>query len=69
MLFGDAFAGLDPTLAIESILADGDRVACEPREEFLVADISRVEHIAGFFRVEAGLITDAKIYREGSARA
>jgi uncharacterized protein len=68
-LFGEAFAALDPALAIESILADGDRVACELREEFVVGDASRVERIAGFYRVEAGLITDAKIYREGSARA
>ncbi|HEU5243389.1 MAG TPA: nuclear transport factor 2 family protein [Gaiellaceae bacterium] len=66
-LFASAFAELSPRLHVESLLAQGDRVACELREDYLVDGARRTDHIAGFYRVEAGLITSVKIYREGSA--
>jgi len=36
-------------------------------EQLVVDDATRVDHIAGFYRVRSGRITAAKIYREGSA--
>ena len=66
-LFADAFEQLAPRLHLLSLLARGDLVACELREEYSAAGVGRTDHIAGFYRVEAGLISAAKIYREGSA--
>ena len=66
-LFASALTGLQPRLQIESILVDGSRVACELREDLIVKGVERTDHIAGFYRVVSGLITAAKIYREGSA--
>ena len=66
-LFASAFADLAPLLHIESLVVDGDRVASELREEYTVDGVARTDHIAAFYRVENGLITAVKIYREGSA--
>ena len=66
-LFAGAFEGLSPQLQLRSLLADGDLVACELREDYSAGGVERTDHIAGFYRVEAGRITAAKIYREGSA--
>jgi uncharacterized protein len=66
-LFASAFSELAPRLHVESLLAQGDRVACELREDYSADGARRTDHIAGFYRVEDGLITAVKIYREGSA--
>jgi len=66
-LFAGAFEALSPRLSLQSLLVQGDEVACEFREDYCAEGIDRTDHIAGFFRVEAGRITAAKIYREGSA--
>ena len=66
-LFVTAFEELLPQLQLQSLLVEGDRVACELREDYSAAGGERTDHIAGFYRVEAGLIVAAKIYREGSA--
>ncbi len=58
-----------PHLTIQTMLSDGDQVACELTEQLVVDDATRVDHIAGFYRVHSGRITKAKIYREGSADA
>ena len=67
-LFAAAFDGLSPRLTVLSLVAQGDRVACELREDFRVEGRPRSDHIAGFYVVEEGRITRATIYREGSAR-
>jgi uncharacterized protein len=66
-LFVAAFEKLSPQLHLQSVLAQGGLVACELREDFSVGGLERSDRIAGFYRVEAGVITAAKIYREGSA--
>ncbi|MFL5928810.1 MAG: nuclear transport factor 2 family protein [Gaiellaceae bacterium] len=66
-LFATAFANLNPRLTIREMVVDGDRVACELSEELVVDGKSRVDHIAGFYRIQCGRIATAKIYREGSA--
>jgi len=68
-LFEGAFAELSPHLTIQTMLSEGDQVACELTEQIVVDDATRVDHIAGFYRVHSGRITGAKIYREGSADA
>jgi uncharacterized protein len=65
-LFADAFEELSPQLHLRNLLVQGDQVACELCENS-VEGLERADHIAGFYRVEAGQITAAKIYREGSA--
>lgn len=66
-LFARAFEELAPQLHLQTVLAQGGLVACELREDYSVDGVARSDHIAGFYRVEAGLIAAAKIYREGSA--
>jgi len=66
-LFTAAFAEISPRLHVESLLVQGDRVVCELREEYTADGVERIDHLAAFYRVEAGLITAVKIYREGSA--
>jgi uncharacterized protein (TIGR02246 family) len=66
-LFAGAFRALAPTLTVVGMLVDGDRVACELREDYTVDGRARSDHIAGFYRVADGRIVSAKIYREGSA--
>jgi uncharacterized protein len=68
-LFATAFTELSPRLRVESLLVQGDRVVCELREDYVAEGVRRTDHIAAFYRVEAGLITAVKIYREGSADA
>jgi hypothetical protein len=51
-----------------SLLIDDDRAACELRENMTVDGAAREDFIAGFYRVDtSGVITSAKIYRQGSA--
>lgn len=66
-LFADAFRALSPRLHLQTLLVQGDRVACELREEYTAGRSERIDHIAGFYRVEAARISAAKIYREGTA--
>jgi hypothetical protein len=66
-LFAGAFEAISPRLSLQNLLVEGDQVACELREDYSAEGVDRTDHIAGFFRVEAGRITAAKIYREGSA--
>jgi uncharacterized protein len=67
-LFAAAFAELSPRLHLLSLAAEGGVVACELREDYSAAGGGdRTDHIAGFYRVDTGLIVAAKIYREGSA--
>jgi hypothetical protein len=66
-LFAGAFDALSPRLSLQNLLVEGDQVACELREDYSAEGVDRTDHIAGFFRVEAGRITATKIYREGSA--
>ncbi len=66
-LFAAAFAELSPELHVRSLVVQDDVVACELREDYSVGGVEHTDHIAGFYRVDAGLIVAAKIYREGSA--
>ena len=66
-LFASAMAGLLPTLTLGSLLAAGDRVACELTETLTLAGGERTFRIAGFYELRDGRIESAKIYREGSA--
>jgi hypothetical protein len=67
-LFGDAFRLIAPRLTILSLLIDQDRAACELRESLNVDGTAREDFIAGFYRVDTnGVITAAKVYRQGSA--
>jgi hypothetical protein len=66
-LFATAVEELSPRLYLQNLLVQGDLVACELREDYSTEGVKRADHIAGFYRVEAGLITAAKVYREGSA--
>jgi uncharacterized protein len=65
--FDNAFTEMSPKLTIENMVVDGDSVACELKEEFLVDGATGADDIAGFYRVECNRIATAKIYREGSA--
>jgi uncharacterized protein len=66
-LFAGALEALSPRLSLQNLLVQGDQVACELREDYSAEGVDRTDYIAGFFRVETGRITAAKIYREGSA--
>jgi len=67
-LFSEAFSAIAPSLTIRSLLVDEDRAACEMVERMTVDGAVREDFIAGFYRVNAeGVITTAKIYRQGSA--
>ena len=68
-LFAGAFGALVPRLHLQNLLVHGDQVACELREDYSAGGVERSDQIAGFYRVEEGRITAAKIYREGSADA
>lgn len=65
--FGTSMSALAPVLLPTEPLTADDRVAIELVEE--IEEDGKVYrfHIAGFYRVEGGLIVSAKIYREGSA--
>jgi hypothetical protein len=66
-LFAAAFAELSAQLHLRSLVAQGGVVACELREDYSAGGVDHTDHIAGFYRVDTGLIVAAKIYREGSA--
>jgi hypothetical protein len=66
-LFAGAMAGLLPTLAIQNLLAEGDRAACQVTETLTVAGEEQTFFIAGFYQLRGGRIASAKVYREGSA--
>ena len=66
-LFADAMTQLLPTLTIQDVLTEGDRVAAQLTETLTHDGQKRTFAIAGFYRLRDGRITSAKIYREGSA--
>jgi|GEM_PF-4672758 len=70
--FGVSMSALRPVLLPSTPLVlrdevDGDRVAVEIVEEIIDEAAVHRFSIAGFYRVVAGLIVSAKIYREGSS--
>lgn len=65
--FSDAMTGLLPELEIRTMICISDRVACELVERLTRAGVERVFAIAGFYQIDEGRISAAKIYREGSA--
>jgi uncharacterized protein len=66
-LLAGAIAALRPSLTVQNLLADGDRVACQLIETLTVADEERTFSIAAFFRLRDGRLASVKVYREGSA--
>lgn len=66
-VFDDWLWAMRPRLDVVRVVADGDEVAAELRESLTVDGASREFAIAAFFTVRQGLITRAKIYREGTA--
>ncbi|MBR7833331.1 nuclear transport factor 2 family protein [Actinospica durhamensis] len=66
--FGGAIDGLRPNLAVENLVAQDCRAACQMTETLLFEQEQRSYSIAAFFRLRDGLITSAKVYREGSAK-
>jgi len=65
--FGAAIDGLRPHLAVENLITEDGRAACQMTETLLFKQEQRSYSIAAFFRLHDGLITSAKVYREGSA--
>ena len=66
-LFAGAISALRPTLTVRTLVAAGDRVACELTERLTAPSGERTDPIAGFYELSDGLITAARIYRAGSA--
>ncbi|WP_326569093.1 nuclear transport factor 2 family protein [Amycolatopsis rhabdoformis] len=66
-LFRAAMTQLLPTLTIDDLLVDGDRVAAQLTERLTHNGEARTFPIAGFYHLRDGRIASAKIYREGSA--
>ncbi|GGP66685.1 nuclear transport factor 2 family protein [Saccharothrix coeruleofusca] len=66
-LFGNAMAGLLPSLVVDNLLVVGDRAACQLTEELSDGGERLTFSIAGFYQLRDGRIASAKIYREGSA--
>lgn len=66
-LFESAMTRLLPTLTVDEILIDGDRVAAQLTERLTHAGDEHTFPIAGFYHLRNGRIASAKIYREGSA--
>lgn len=66
-LFDDGLWALNPSLAVRTLLADGEGVAAELRETLTIDGEQRRFDIAVFFDVRGGLISRATVYREGSA--
>ena len=58
---------LQPSLEVLALVVDGSGAAAELRERLTVSGVDQVFDIGGFFTVVDGLITRAKIYREGRA--
>jgi uncharacterized protein len=65
--FGAAIDGLRPRLAVQNLVAEGCRAACQMTETLVFRQEQRSSAIAAFFRLREGLIVSAKVYREGSA--
>jgi uncharacterized protein len=65
--FGAAIDRLRPHLAMENLVAEDCRAACQMTETLLFEQEQRSYSIAAFFRLRDGLIASAKVYREGSA--
>lgn len=66
-LFGEAMGALLPTLTIDNVIGHGDQAAAQLTETLTANGTDRTYAIAGFYRFRGGLISSAKIYREGSA--
>jgi ketosteroid isomerase-like protein len=66
-LFDDWLWSLDPHLETIRLAVDGDTGAAELCESITLDGRRRQFSIAVFLTVTAGLITRAKVYREGSA--
>jgi ketosteroid isomerase-like protein len=66
-LFDDWLWSLDPHLEATRLAVDGDTAAAELLESITVDGQRREYSIAAFFTVADGVITRAKIYREGTA--
>ncbi|WGW13595.1 nuclear transport factor 2 family protein [Saxibacter everestensis] len=69
-LFSNAFSGLTPHLSVNSFISDNETLAAaELTEEIVLDGKTKTFAIAGFYRIENGKLSSAKIYREGSADA
>lgn len=70
-LFAGAFAAIAPTLELRGWVADTAEtpqlVAAELTETMTIDGRTLHAPIAGFYTIKGGLISTAKIYREGSA--
>lgn len=66
-LFDSGLWSMNPSLRVRSIVSDGDRAAAQLHESITVEGEVREFDIAVFFELADGLITRAKVYREGSA--
>jgi limonene-1,2-epoxide hydrolase/heme-degrading monooxygenase HmoA len=64
--FQDLFSS-SPEVSIETMVSDGDRVACEMSEQLVVDGVTRVNRVAGFYEVQDNRITAATIYRRAAA--
>jgi ketosteroid isomerase-like protein len=66
-LFDDWLWSLEPHLDPMSTLIDGEHAAVQLHESITDGSARRDFHIALFLEFAGGLITRAKVYREGSA--
>jgi limonene-1,2-epoxide hydrolase len=53
-----------PEVSIDTMVSDGDRVACEMREQLVVDGVTCVDRVAGCYEVHGDRITAATIIRE-----
>ena len=60
--FGWAIRELTPRMRIDTLLVDGDQVACQFVESVTVDGQRRQLRRAAFYRVAGGLITSAEVY-------
>jgi uncharacterized protein len=66
-VFDDWLWSLQPHLDVHAVLVDGGRAAVQAREAITIDGERQQFQIAVFFEFADGLITRAKVYREGSA--
>jgi hypothetical protein len=66
-LFDAGLWQLDPSLTTIAVVADEHLVAAQLHERITIDGELREFSIAAFFHVVDGLITKAKVYREGTA--
>ena len=66
-LFGDALWAMRPSLEIRAMVADDVRAALQLHESLTIDGEEHAFDIAVFLEFADGLITRAKVYREGSA--